>query len=51
MRKHPFHLVDPSPWPLFASFAAFVSTIGAVMYMHGATSFGITLKWKAFRAS
>ena len=23
MRKHPFHLVDPSPWPLFASFSFF----------------------------
>jgi cytochrome c oxidase subunit 3 len=34
MRKHPFHLVDPSPWPLFASFAAFLTTIGGVMYMH-----------------
>jgi hypothetical protein len=20
---HPFHLVTPSPWPMFASFAAF----------------------------
>jgi len=35
LQKHPFHLVDPSPWPLFASFAAFVSTVGGVMYMHG----------------
>ena len=34
MRKHPFHLVDPSPWPLFASFACFITTIGAVMFMH-----------------
>lgn len=34
MRKHPYHLVDWSPWPIFASFAAFVTTIGGVMYMH-----------------
>jgi cytochrome c oxidase subunit 3 len=34
MRKHPFHLVDPSPWPIFASFAAFMMTVGGVMYMH-----------------
>src|SRR5689334_15153301 len=40
MRKHPFHLVDPSPWPLFASFAAFVTTVGAVMYMHAYTGGG-----------
>jgi cytochrome c oxidase subunit 3 len=37
MRKHPFHLVDPSPWPLFASFSALVSTVGGVMYMHDYT--------------
>ena len=43
MRKHPFHLVDPSPWPLFASFAAFVSTIGAVMYMHAYIGGGLVL--------
>ncbi len=34
MQKHPYHLVDPSPWPLFASFAAFVLTTGGVLYMH-----------------
>jgi cytochrome c oxidase subunit 3 len=34
-QKHPFHLVDPSPWPLFASLSAFSSTFGGVMYMHG----------------
>ena len=34
MRKHPYHLVDPSPWPLFASFSAFMTTVGGVMYMH-----------------
>ncbi len=34
MRKHPYHLVDPSPWPIFASLATFVTTIGGVMYMH-----------------
>ena len=34
-QKHPFHLVDPSPWPFLASFAALVTTFGCVMYMHG----------------
>ena len=33
-QKHPFHLVDPSPWPFFASIAAFSCTIGAVLYFH-----------------
>jgi len=32
--KHPYHLVDPSPWPIFASLAALASTLGGVMYMH-----------------
>ena len=43
MRKHPFHLVDPSPWPLFSSLAAFVSTVGGVMYMHAYTGGGLML--------
>ena len=43
MTKHPFHLVDPSPWPLFSSLAAFVSTLGGVMYMHAYTGGGIML--------
>lgn len=32
--KHPFHLVDPSPWPIFAGLGAFSLTTGAVLYMH-----------------
>jgi cytochrome c oxidase subunit 3 len=35
MQKHPYHLVDPSPWPLMTSMAAFLSTLGGVLYMHG----------------
>lgn len=34
LQRHPFHLVDPSPWPFLASIAAFSSAIGAVLYMH-----------------
>ena len=33
--KHPYHLVDPSPWPLFGSVAAGVMAGGAVLFMHG----------------
>ena len=33
-QKHPFHLVDPSPWPLVASIGALCMTFGGVMYMH-----------------
>ncbi|HMG15626.1 MAG TPA: cytochrome c oxidase subunit 3 [Saprospiraceae bacterium] len=31
----PFHLVDPSPWPILLSFSLLNLTIGAVAYMHG----------------
>jgi cytochrome c oxidase subunit 3 len=33
-QKHPFHIVDPSPWPLLAALGAFFLTFGTVMYMH-----------------
>jgi len=33
-QKHPYHLVDPSPWPLLGSLGALANTIGGVMYMH-----------------
>ena len=33
-QKHPFHLVDPSPWPLVAATAAGMFTGGMVMFMH-----------------
>jgi len=33
-QTNPFHLVDPSPWPLVASIGAFSMTSGVVMYMH-----------------
>ena len=42
-QQHPFHLVGPSPWPLFSSLGAFVSTSGAVMYMHGYQGGGFTM--------
>ena len=28
--KHPYHLVDPSPWPFIGSISAFIMAIGAV---------------------
>jgi len=33
-KKHGFHLVDPSPWPIFASFSSLVLAFGAVYYFH-----------------
>lgn len=43
MTKHPYHLVDPSPWPLFASISAFITTTGGVMYMHSYQGGGFVL--------
>ena len=34
LQRHPFHLVDPSPWPFIAAFSAFSCAIGGVLYMH-----------------
>ena len=34
-QAHPYHLVDPSPWPISMSFALLVLTVSAVMYMQG----------------
>ena len=33
--KHPYHLVDPSPWPILGAIAAGLLFGGAVLYMHG----------------
>jgi cytochrome c oxidase subunit 3 len=35
-QKHPYHLVDPSPWPVVGAIAAFVLAMGAIFYMHPA---------------
>jgi cytochrome c oxidase subunit III len=31
--EHDYHLLNPSPWPILASISAFVSAIGAVIWM------------------
>ncbi len=31
--KHPFHLVDPSPWPLLGAFSALILASGALVVM------------------
>ena len=30
--KHDYHLVDPSPWPIIGSVAAFLAAVGAIAY-------------------
>jgi len=42
-QKFPFHLVDPSPWPILASFSLLNLTIGAVSYIHGMSNGGYIL--------
>lgn len=34
IQKHPFHLVNPSPWPLFCSISVLGLTLGLVLFMH-----------------
>jgi cytochrome c oxidase subunit 3 len=33
-QNHPYHLVDPSPWPVVGSASLFVLVVGAAMFMH-----------------
>jgi len=33
-KRHLFHLVDPSPWPLFGALGAFFVTANAVLFFH-----------------
>jgi cytochrome c oxidase subunit 3 len=34
-QAHPYHLVDPSPWPFLASMSLLALTLGMAMSMHG----------------
>ena len=36
--KHPYHLVDPSPWPLLGAIAGGVLAVGTVLFMHEITA-------------
>lgn len=33
-QTHPFHIVDPSPWPFLASMGAFFTAFGFALYLH-----------------
>ncbi len=33
--KHPYHLVEPSPWPIIGAVSAFVLALGGIAFMHG----------------
>ncbi len=34
-KQHPYHLVDPSTWPVVGAISAFVMALGLINYMHG----------------
>ena len=36
-QKHPYHLVDPSPWPIAGAASALALTVGGVLLMHDVT--------------
>lgn len=46
-QKHPFHLVDPSPWPMAASMVLLLMVTGGLLFMHdkpgGAVVLGLGL--------
>lgn len=45
--KHPYHLVEPSPWPFVISFGLFFLTFGLAMYFHNYTG-GLMLTFTGF---
>ena len=42
-KKHDYHLVDPSPWPIYVSFSCLILAIGSVYYLHSEVSWGMYL--------
>lgn len=42
-QAHPFHLVSPSPWPLYTSISLFALTTSAVLTIHGFSDSNIFL--------
>lgn len=38
VQAHPYHLVEPSPWPLLVSLALLTTTLSAVMTFHGVSN-------------
>jgi cytochrome c oxidase subunit 3 len=42
-KNHDYHILPPSPWPFIGSVAAFISAVGAVMWMKKMTIGGLPL--------
>jgi len=47
-QQHPFHLVDPRPWPLVASIGAGTILSGAVIWFHGYNGGGFNIFFGVF---
>jgi hypothetical protein len=43
--NHPYHLVNPSPWPLTGSLGGLMFTFGMVQYMHDKPLGGLPAIW------
>ena len=42
-QKHDYHLVDPSPWPIYTSFATLITAVGSVYYFHSKVMWAMLL--------
>jgi cytochrome c oxidase subunit 3 len=42
-KSHPFHMVEPSRWPLIGTIGAFTTAVGLVAYMKGGSAWGLIL--------
>nr|YP_010578693.1 cytochrome c oxidase subunit III [Pyrrhura perlata]UZP16956.1 cytochrome c oxidase subunit III [Pyrrhura perlata] len=42
-QAHSYHMVDPSPWPIFGAIAALLTTSGLIMWFHYNSSHLLTL--------
>ena len=40
VKSHPWHMVEPSPWPAVGALGAFIMAVGGVWFMHGGPIIG-----------
>ena len=41
-KNHDYHLVNPSPWPLTGAIGALIMALGAIHWMHGGQTWGVS---------
>ena len=46
-KHHPYHLVNPSPWPLISAFSGGLFAVGALLWFHSVEVAGFTPGWLA----